>query len=92
MRSLSPSLLVFCLVLIGSNVQAYESDNLRHLRQMSDGFAEIAAQVKPGVVKIVTEGTASSGGATRSEVLPGKISLAIPTRIRSVSKTVRAPG
>ena len=62
MRSLSPSLLVFCLVLIGSNVQAYESDNLRHLRQMSDGFAEIAAQVKPGVVKIVTEGTASSGG------------------------------
>ena len=36
---------------------AQASENLQFLRQMSDGFAELAAQVKPGVVKITTEGT-----------------------------------
>ena len=36
---------------------AQASENLQFLRQMSDGFAEVVAQVKPGVVKITTEGT-----------------------------------
>lgn len=62
MRGLNPSLLVLCLVLTGSSTQAYESENLRQLQRMSDGFAEVAAQVKPGVVAIAIESTVSTGG------------------------------
>ena len=54
MRKLYFSLLILSLAVVG-NAQA--SENLQFLRQMSDGFAELAAQVKPGVVKITTEGT-----------------------------------
>ena len=54
MRKLHLSLLILILAVAG-NAQA--SENLQFLRQMSDGFAELAAQVKPGVVKITTEGT-----------------------------------
>ena len=52
MRKFCISLFIFA---IAGNAQA--SENLQLLRQMSDGFAELAAQVKPGVVKITTEGT-----------------------------------
>ena len=54
MRKLYISLFILSLAVAG-NAQA--SENLQFLRQMSDGFAELAAQVKPGVVKITTEGT-----------------------------------
>ncbi len=54
MRKLYLSLLILSLAVAGS---AQASENLQFLRQMSDGFAELAAQLKPGVVKITTEGT-----------------------------------
>ena len=54
MRKLYFSLFILGLAVAGS---AQASENLQFLRQMSDGFAELAAQVKPGVVKITTEGT-----------------------------------
>lgn len=54
MRKLYLSLLILSLAVAGS---ARASENMQLLRQMSDGFAELAAQVKPGVVTIVTEGT-----------------------------------
>lgn len=54
MRKFCFSLFILSLA-VASSVQA--SENLQLLRQMSDGFAELAAQVKPGVVKITTEGT-----------------------------------
>lgn len=54
MRKLCFSLFILSLAVAG-NAQA--SENMQLLRQMSDGFAELAAQVKPGVVKITTEGT-----------------------------------
>ena len=60
MRSMSPSLVVMCMVLTVSSAQAYESENVRQLQMMSDGFAEVAAEVKPGVVAIVTEGTVTT--------------------------------
>ena len=56
MRSLKPSLLMLCLVAGTGVAAAYESENVRQLQMMSDGFAEIAAAVKPGVVAIATEG------------------------------------
>ncbi|MCY4603353.1 MAG: Do family serine endopeptidase [Gemmatimonadetes bacterium] len=54
MRKFCISLFILSLAVAGS---AQASENLQLLRQMSDGFAELAAQVKPGVVKITTEGT-----------------------------------
>ncbi len=54
MRKFCFSLFILSLA-VASSAQA--SENLQLLRQMSDGFAELAAQVKPGVVKITTEGT-----------------------------------
>ena len=54
MRKLCFSPFILSLAVAG-NVRA--SENMQLLRQMSDGFAELAAQVKPGVVKITTEGT-----------------------------------
>ena len=54
MRKFCFSLFILSLA-VASSAQA--SENLQFLRQMSDGFAELAAQVKPGVVKITTEGT-----------------------------------
>lgn len=54
MRKLCFSLFILSLVVVGN---ARASDNMQLLRQMSDGFAELAAQVKHGVVKITTEGT-----------------------------------
>ena len=54
MRKLCFSLFILTLAVAGN---ARASENLQLLRQMSDGFAELAAQVKPGVVKITTEGT-----------------------------------
>ncbi len=61
MRKLCFSLIVLSLSAAGS-VRASESIQL--LRQMSDGFAELAAQVKPGVVKITTEGTVNVEGGS----------------------------
>lgn len=54
MRKLCFSLFILSLAIAGN---ARASDNMQLLRQMSDGFAELAAQVKHGVVKITTEGT-----------------------------------
>lgn len=54
MRKFCISLFILSLAVAG-NAQA--SENMQLLRQMSDGFAELAAQVKPGVVTITTEGT-----------------------------------
>ena len=54
MRKFCISLFILGLAVAG-NAQA--SENMQLLQQMSDGFAELAAQVKPGVVKITTEGT-----------------------------------
>lgn len=52
MRKLCFSLFILSLAVAGN---ARASDNMQLLRQMSDGFAELAAQVKHGVVKITTE-------------------------------------
>lgn len=54
MRKLCFSLFILSLAIAGN---ARASDNMQLLRQMSDGFAELAAQVKHGVVKITTEST-----------------------------------
>ena len=54
MRKFCFSLFILSLAVAGN---ARASENMELLRQMSDGFAELAAQVKPGVVKITTEGT-----------------------------------
>ena len=54
MRKFCFSLFILSLAVAGN---ARASENMQLLRQMSDGFAELAAQVKPGVVKITTEGT-----------------------------------
>lgn len=54
MRKLCFSLFILSLAVAGN---ARASDNMQLLRQMSDGFAELAAQVKHGVVKITTEST-----------------------------------
>ena len=54
MRKFCISLFILGLAAAGN---ARASENMELLRQMSDGFAELAAQVKPGVVKITTEGT-----------------------------------
>ncbi len=54
MQQLCISLFILSLAAAG---RAQASENMQFLRQMSDGFAELAAQVKPGVVKITTEGT-----------------------------------
>ena len=59
MRKLYCSLFILSLA-VADNAQA--SENLQFLRQMSDGFAEVVAQVKPGVVKITTEGTVNVEG------------------------------
>ena len=59
MRKLCFSLFILTLV-VASSAQA--SENLQFLRQMSDGFAEVVAQVKPGVVKIIAEGTVNVEG------------------------------
>ncbi|MYF91596.1 MAG: Do family serine endopeptidase [Gemmatimonadetes bacterium] len=63
MRKLYLSLFILSLAVAG-NAQA--SENLQFLRQMSDGFAEVVAQVKPGVVKITTEGTVNVEGRSRT--------------------------
>ena len=60
MRKLYCSLLILSLAVAGN---ARASENMQFLRQMSDGFAEVVAQVKPGVVKITTEGTVNVEGA-----------------------------
>lgn len=54
MQKLCFSLIILSLAAAG---RAQAGENMPLLRQMSDGFAELAAQVKPGVVKIETEGT-----------------------------------
>ena len=59
MRKFCISLIILSLTVAGS---ARASENLQLLRQMSDGFAEVAAQVKPSVVKITTEGTINVEG------------------------------
>ena len=59
MRKLYFSLFILSLAVAGN---ARASENLQFLRQMSDGFAEVVAQVKPGVVKITTEGTVNVEG------------------------------
>ena len=59
MRKLYFSLFILSLAVVGN---ARASENLQFLRQMSDGFAEVVAQVKPGVVKITTEGTVNVEG------------------------------
>ena len=59
MRKLYLSLFILSLAVVGN---ARASENLQFLRQMSDGFAEVVAQVKPGVVKITTEGTVNVEG------------------------------
>ncbi|MDE2743748.1 MAG: Do family serine endopeptidase [Gemmatimonadota bacterium] len=63
MRKFCISLFILSLAVAG-NAQA--SENLQFLRQMSDGFAEVVAQVKPGVVKITTEGTVNVEGRSRT--------------------------
>ena len=67
MRKFCISLFILSLVVAG-NAQA--SENLQLLRQMSDGFAELAAQVKPGVVKITTEGTVNVEGRVPHDAVP----------------------
>ena len=59
MRKLCLSLFILTLAVAGS---AQASENMQFLRQMSDGFAEVVAQVKPGVVKIIAEGTVNVEG------------------------------
>ena len=54
MRKSCFALFILSLAAAGS---AQASENVQFLQKMSDGFAELAAQVKPGVVKITTEGT-----------------------------------
>ena len=52
-------LLVLCVGLSGVQVDAYEgtSENVAFLQKLSDGVAEVAAQVTPGVVAILSEKT-----------------------------------
>ena len=59
MRSVKSSLWVVAMALLAPSFSLHAldrvTDNIRSLQTMSDGFAELAAQVKPGVVAIATE-------------------------------------
>jgi serine protease DegQ len=57
MRGFKSSWIIAGLLLLAAQAQALEkaSESLKSLQKMSDGFAELAAQVKPGVVAIATE-------------------------------------
>lgn len=57
MRGFKSSLVVAGLLLFGAQAEALDKagESLKGLQKMSDGFAELAAQVKPGVVAIATE-------------------------------------
>lgn len=82
MRSLKPSLLILGLVAASGNTHAYESENVRQLQMMSDGFAEIAAQVKPGVVAIATEINDTRGSRGRSRRNPWEEFFGLPNQPR----------
>ncbi len=62
MRRLCCSLFILSLLSLAASDRAQASEHSPFLRQMSDGFAEVVAQVKPGVVKITTEGTVNVEG------------------------------
>ena len=59
MRGVKSLLWVAAVALLGLNSSLHALDrvtgNIRLLQTMSDGFSELAAQVKPGVVAIATE-------------------------------------
>jgi len=57
MRGLKSTLVVASLLLCGAQAEALDKTgaSLKALQEISDGFAELAAQVKPGVVAIATE-------------------------------------
>ena len=81
MRKLYFSLFILSLAVAG-NAQA--SENMQLLRQMSDGFAELAAQVKPGVVKITTEGTVNVGGRSPFRGTPWEDFFELPDQPREL--------
>lgn len=64
MPGLKAAVVAVSLCLGGMQVYALDnpSANVRSLQQMSDGFAELAAEVKNGVVAISTEGTIEESG------------------------------
>ena len=68
MRGLKYSLVVASLLLCGAQVEALDrtGEGLKALQKMSDGFAELAAQVKPGVVAITTERKMEAPSRSRS--------------------------
>ena len=81
MRKFCLSLFILSLAVAG-NAQA--SENLQLLRQMSDGFAELAAQVKPGVVKITTEGTVNVEGRSPWRGTPWEDYFELPDQPREL--------
>lgn len=68
MRGLKYSLVVASLLLCGAQAEALDrtGEGLKALQKMSDGFAELAAQVKPGVVAITTERKMEAPSRSRS--------------------------
>ena len=65
MRMLSSSLiLAVALTAVPSLVSADAERSLRTLQELSEGFASVAGQVKPGVVAIATEQMVTVGGRT----------------------------
>jgi len=59
MRVIISLLLILGSTLTGSRVDAYESSDssVEFLQRLSDGIADVAAKVKPGVVAIISEKT-----------------------------------
>ncbi len=66
MRGVKISLFVLGLLSYGAVAQAQEklSESMQYLQKMSDGFAELAARVQPGIVAISTEGTVEVPSST----------------------------
>ena len=81
MRKLYLSLFILSLAVAGN---ARASENLQFLRQMSDGFAEVVAQVKPGVVKITTEGTVNVEGRSPLRGTPWEDFFELPDQPREL--------
>ena len=92
MRNTNLFIMVLYLVLTGSSAQAYESENVRQLQMMSDGFAEIAAEVKPGVVAIATEGTVTTAGRGRDRFRGTPLEGLMPEQPREQPRDGRGSG
>ena len=78
MRAISSALILAALTAATNPSGVSAQSSLQRLQDMSDGFAEVAAQVTPSVVAIVTEQMVAVGGANRFHGSPFQHFFGIP--------------